>query len=360
LKVDPNIDSRRSGEERFIKERMEGYIHFWVVELKQNPNCIQNYLMGITAWLGKGRVTPEATLFKLARKRIEITELIEGHVRIFARTHPLYLRRKVPFLMNYFEWSDVIGDNHYRQRQELMDRVQLELYQLRLQTALRCGFFFLLRRSEFLPGMLAGQEDRGGSLRWSQVQFRGRGKRVMTWGEMVTGQPEVEEITATILWSKTDRLGATRPVTVRRVSDPGAPCAIRHLVRYLTMGWTSGYIQSREQEVFRLASVECCLTDISDHLLRQVLDLVAVKAKIKEGRLVPHSLRVGGATGLGASNAITVQDLCIQGGGSIKSAEIILRYARASRGQVDHTAIAFDELWTGAAGLQDQEADVWG
>jgi hypothetical protein len=66
-------------------------------------------------------------------------------------------------------------------------------------------------------------------------------------------------------------------------------------------------------------------------LLQNVLDMAASRVDLDptDGRPVPHSLRVGGATAM-ASHGTPMMDRVHRGGWSEKSAMIIVRYARAT------------------------------
>ena len=143
--------------------------------------------------------------------------------------------------------------------------------------------------------------------------------------------------------SKTDLAQAGRLVPLDSFpAESLSACPVRAMMKFLRAGVEAGCILHEHQQVFDLALGRGSIPNISNHALQDILDGVAGRVGLDptDGRLVPHSLRVGGATAM-ASHGTPLVDLVHRGGWSEKSARTIVRYAQATSATGRRAAAAF-------------------
>jgi hypothetical protein len=116
--------------------------------------------------------------------RRDIQASVRGLTKIHARANPASRYKRFPFRIEWITIMDKIIRESYDKKSVSFNRAQknalgnnlksmmVSLPTLRAQTFIRVAFFFLLRKSEILPGMKLGQDKNGGSLKWSNILFK--------------------------------------------------------------------------------------------------------------------------------------------------------------------------------------------
>ena len=114
----------------------------------------------------------------------DLTDTVKGLRKIHAHSNPAVRYKRLPFRLEWITIMDEIIRKHYDARSVSTSRAQRTLLgtnlkpmmillpTLRAQTFIRVAFFFLLKKSEILPGMKKGQDLEGGSLRWENILFK--------------------------------------------------------------------------------------------------------------------------------------------------------------------------------------------
>lgn len=327
-----------------MKVRIEQYAYYHVDLKRKTPTTLQWIFGGVVDQIVKRHGKPEAKRFK-AQVQEFVRETQRGWVRQHAKRRPARYSRKVPFQVDWLTTADEVIDCYYHSKPRLAPGGAADLVKLRLKTALRCGLFYLLRKSEFLPGLSAEQRE---SLKWCDVRCYTRSRRRLTWLQMVDPACVVHSMDILIKVSKTDLAQVGRLVPLDSFpAESRSACPVRAMMKFLRAGVEAGCILHEHQQVFDLALGGGSIPNISNHALQDVLDDVARRVGLDptDGRLVPHSLRVGGATAM-AAHGTPLMDLVHRGGWSEKSARTIVRYAQATSATGRRAAVAFHRVLT--------------
>jgi hypothetical protein len=327
-----------------VKTRVEQYASYHIDIKRRKPSTLQGTFGGVIDRIAARHGQPEARRFKAqVREVMEVTQ--RGWVRRYAAHRSARCDRKVPFQVEWLTIADEVVDQYYQYKTRLAPREVLDLVKLRLKTALRCGLFYLLRKSEFLPGLLTGQRA---SLRWCDVRCYTKSRQRLSWAQMVDPARVVHSMDILIAVSKTDLAQVGRLVPLDAFpAESLAACPVRAMMGFLRAGVAAGCILHEDQQVFDLTVARGDVPNISSHALQDVLDGVASRVGLDptDGRLVPHSLRVGGATAM-AAHGTPMMDLVHRGGWSERSARTIVRYAQATSATGRRAAAAFHGMWT--------------
>jgi len=114
----------------------------------------------------------------------DIQSSVRGLTKIHAHANQASRHKRLPFRIEWITIMDKIIRDYYdkksvsfnwAQKNALDDNLKsmmVSLPTLRAQTFIRVAFFFLLRKSEILPGMKLGRDKEGGSLNWSNILFK--------------------------------------------------------------------------------------------------------------------------------------------------------------------------------------------
>ena len=141
---------------------------------------------------------------------------------------------------------------------------------------------------------------------------------------------------------------------MQRLNVAGRYCVVEGLVRYFQLGIVGGYIRDEAQHMMSLEAGTAPIRHLTATTYDQIFGHFEKNYMygIEKGKIVPHSLRVGGAAAL-AQAGLTVIHLCNQGGWSLESATSIHRYAEATVGAAGIITAAFTGL------TEEIEANVW-
>ena len=120
-------------------------------------------------------------------------------------------------LIKYME--PALDASHHKRKNDVMFRKAIRM-------ALIFGIYFLLRKSEFLPGRSAGKFH--GGLKWKRIRFFTSDGTPIPFPSVRLGTAKFVEIN--IATSKTDTLGYGRLVKHQRVQGPN--CVVHRLEQW--------------------------------------------------------------------------------------------------------------------------------
>jgi len=323
-------------------------------------STVEKYLQSLTASFGgygaEALETRQAAarFYKSILQERTTKDTITGYVKLQARERPAWETQKIPIKVEWLVDLQRIGTNLVqRKHQELKNShpVGYDLTSRRVRLAIAIGFYFLCRKSEYLPGM---NRHVKWCLAWEDVNFLDAEKKELSWEAVAQDRTRVECIMLHIQFSKTDKKGVGRKPVMQRLNVAGRYCVVEELVKYFQLGIAGGYIQNEAQHMMSLNAGPAPIGHLASTTYDQIFDHFEQNYMhgIDKGKIVPHSLRVGGATAL-AQAGLTVIHLCNQGGWSLESATSIHRYAQATVGASGIITAAFTGL------SAETEANVW-
>ena len=188
--------------------------------------------------------------------------------------------------------------------------------------ALQFGIYFLLRKSEYLPGRSAGSFH--GGLSWKNVLFFSEGGFPISWDSINVGQAKWVEIKIPI--SKTDQLGAGRLVKHERVSGPN--CIVKKMEKWAVYSRVA--LGSTPSDfIFWKVDSPPLLIDME---VAAVMKAIVVHLGWDPKKVCVHSLRYGGATMLAAAGL--PQYVIAYFGGWTEGSASLKRYTQVGGGSV--------------------------
>jgi hypothetical protein len=158
--------------------------------------------------------------------------------------------------------------------------------------ALKLGIYFLLRKSEYLPGNKSKGKDQSRGRQWSRIKFFDVAGKPITWPDIRVGRSY--EVVIDIDRSKTDQFGRGRLVRHKRVS--GENCIVKELEIWAT--------ECRDQHNAKASDY---LFQVGERVFVKDSDIAQAMRKTVEhlgwdsSKISAHSLRYGGATMLAAA-----------------------------------------------------------
>lgn len=275
------------------------------------------------------RNSPSTEVISQAFKSDRCQLLLRGFQRVYDKIHPRASRFKAPFTLSMIQRSvrtcraDPSLVMSKRHNPELLDVAVFRAF-----TALCVGFFFLLRRSEYL-----GNPRRDiPPLCMEDIHFFNRyGSRV------AITDIEVEQVTKVkliIRHSKCDSSGRGR-LNSHMASSSARVCIVR-VLRH----WCQSAYRLREalgltdQSAGKtpLFDLPGLLPTLNSDTVNQVMKAIACEVGVPKERVSSHSLRYGGATAMAAAGL--PQYVIAAYGGWTSDSESLVFYTSPSIGMV--------------------------
>lgn len=268
-------------------EEMEGqvvaFIGFEVGLRGMSPMSIkQTYLAAIASGFTAARLRNE---FRAAYKSEWVRFLLRGYINIYARMHPPGEAKKLAFTIELVRFTRAaVGLSTHRRRGE-------SVFVEALSLAMTFGIYFLLRKSEFLPGHSAGVFRAG--MKWKRVSFFTAAGAKIQWGDVRLGAAKVIQIN--VARSKTDQLGFGR--LVKHEAVPGEHCIVRKMESWAEFCRGSLGAGS-DDHLFCVGAGPPVVTDLE---VAWAMKAIVVHLGWDSRKISAHSLRYGGATMLAAA-----------------------------------------------------------
>jgi hypothetical protein len=223
--------------------------------------------------------------FDLARRNPTIKFLLRGYIRIFSVMHPADGMKKMAFTIELVKFLEpaLVKSDHERRLDPLFMKVA--------SLALNFGIYFLLRKSEFLPGRSAGKFH--GGLQCKHVLFFSEGGFPISWDNVHIGAAKYMEIKIPV--SKTDQLGSGRLVKHERVSGPN--CIVKRFERWALFSRVAFQSTALDFIFWKIGSPPI----ITDLEVATIMKAIVVYLGWDSKKVCVHSLRYGGATMLAAA-----------------------------------------------------------
>ena len=254
------------------------YIGFEIGIRKMNPNSIKScYLGAITNAFVLKNIE---NWFELACKKKLVKLVMEGYLRIYHQVNPLSGQRKLAFTLELVKYLRIAVS---QKRQLVMNDIKLKA----LDLALKIGIYFLLRKSEYLPG------NKTNGLKWKNIKLFDMKGFQIAWSN--ANQSNVSTITLDIPYSKTDKYGIGRVVTHTRTNEEC--CIVQSIVQWLIICRDQLKIDYNGY-LFKNMNDENIITD---QLVTEVMKDIVTYLGWKSDKVSSHSLRYGGATMLAAA-----------------------------------------------------------
>ena len=243
------------------------------------------YLAAIASHFVGSRVLRNG--FSEAVRSDQVKYVLRGYLKIYSLMHPAGEAKKLAFTIELVKYLKVVLSADHRRKHG-------GLFAWGLDLALKFGIYFLLRKSEFLPGCsrVASEPVRPG-MRFKVIRFYDFGGRVVPWGRVFPGCAKSVEIL--VPRSKTDQYGYGR--VVRHVRVSGVNCIVKELERW-TAHCRDMLGAGPEDGLFCIRGAPFLVeeADVAAAMKKIVVHLGWDSSKISA-----HSLRYGGATMLAAA-----------------------------------------------------------
>jgi hypothetical protein len=251
---------------------LSAYACFEVVVRGNNPDSIsKSYLGAIGNHVDLNSLNPN---FQLARtdKRFSLT--MKGLKRVYRDIHPEIESRKMAVTLNMLDYiDDALGSP---------TDVCSTIIRFVETLALRMGIYFLMRRSEYLPG----RSTRG--VQWKHILFYNSHGDLISRHSLQRGQAHT--VVNNIPFSKTDPHGRGRIVSHFRQPD-GFPCIVRDMEEWAII--SRDRLNAIDDDYFFEVHGSPL---VYDRRLVAILRAVARYLGIRDHAISLHSLRYGGAT----------------------------------------------------------------
>ena len=273
---------------KYTNEELESYIAAFIgfeIGLRGlSPLSIKRvYLPAITSeFVGRGIKNN----FGIVTRSAFIKYLMRGYMKIEAKIHPAGEAKKLAFTMELVKYlgPSLDGSNCKRKDDPIFRRA--------IRMALMFGIYFLLRKSEYLPGLSAGKFHSG--LRWARIRFYTADGLRIPFENVQKGTAKFVEIN--IAKSKTDQLGYGRLVKHQRTE--GNNCIVHRLEQWATI--CKDKCDATENDyIFSINGK--ALPIVSDKEVASAMKMIVVHLGWNPQKICVHSLRYGGATMLAAA-----------------------------------------------------------
>ena len=223
--------------------------------------------------------------FEAARKAPIVNFVLRGYIKIYSAMHPAGEVKKLAFTIELVKYTDITlqlsSVIKYRNR----------LFIRAVKLAMSFGIYFLLRKSEFLPGNSAGKFHAG--LQWKNIKFFTNNGAIIRWETIGIISAKYLEIKIPI--SKTDQLGFGRLVKHERV--PGPHCIVQKMEQW-AKELRNNYQWKENDHLFFKTGHPPVLSDID---VSNVMKSIVVHLGWDPKKICVHSLRYGGATMLASA-----------------------------------------------------------
>jgi hypothetical protein len=252
------------------------YIGFEVGIRKMNPNSIKACYLG--ALSNVFVLKNIENVFEFACKKKLVKLVLDGYLRIHHQANPISGQRKLAFTLELVKYLKD-ATSHRSNINEIMLNA--------LEVALKMGIYFLLRKSEYLPG------TNSAGLKWKDIKCYNAAGFEVDLNNI--SYDKVETITLNIPYSKTDKYGIGRVVTHTKTNQKC--CIVRSITEWICLcrdrlkSTSSGY-------VFKFSNGD---NIINDQLVAQTMKDIVSFLGWKSDKVSAHSLRYGGATMLAAA-----------------------------------------------------------
>ena len=248
-----------------------------------NPDSLRKvYLSAISSYFVGAGVRNE---FADARRSPSVQYVLRGYRKIYSLMHPAGGAKKLAFTIELVKYlKDVLTGAQLAKQGGLFARG--------LELALKFGIYFLMRKSEYLPGYARDPEPARLGMRFSVIRFFDSVGGTVKWGSISVGCAKSVEIL--VPRSKTDQYGYGRVVRHTRV--PGPNCIVKELEKWVFH--CRSVLHAIESDcLFCIRGVPIVLdTDVAD-VMKSIVNHLGWDAS----KVSAHSLRYGGATMLAAA-----------------------------------------------------------
>ena len=157
-------------------EELEGiiirFLAFEVGLRGMSPDSIRKvYLGGIASYFVGAGIRNE---FAEARRSAAVSYVLRGYMKIYSLMHPAGEAKKLAFTIELVKYlRNILTAEQLRQRGGLFAKG--------LELALKFGIYFLMRKSEYLPGYARETEPVRVGMRFSVVRFYDDAGNVLKW-----------------------------------------------------------------------------------------------------------------------------------------------------------------------------------
>lgn len=248
-----------------------------------SPESIRKvYLGGIASYFVGAGIRNE---FAAARRSAAVSYVLRGYMKIYSVMHPAGEAKKLAFTIELVKYlRNILTAEQLRRRGGLFAKG--------LVLALKFGIYFLMRKSEYLPGYARDSEPVRYGMRFSVIRFYDDAGNVVKWKAIEKGCAKSVEIL--VPRSKTDQYGYGRVVRHTRVVGPN--CIVKELESWISFCRDSlGAVES--DGLFCIGGSPILTdTDVAGAMKKIVVFLGWDASKVSA-----HSLRYGGATMLAAA-----------------------------------------------------------
>ena len=266
-----------------MESHVAAFIGFEVGLRGMSPWSIKKtYLGAIASGFVKARIRNE---FRAACKSEWIKFLLRGYVNVYSRMHPASDFKKLAFTVELVRFTkEALRSSGHRRGDE-------RLFVKAVTLAMTFGIYFLLRKSEYLPGGTAAL-SRGG-IRWRRVRFFDDTGAKIPWEKVRLGRAKMIQVN--VVRSKTDQHGFGRLVKHEVVH--GENCIVKKVEVWAS--YCRDILHATEEDfMFRVGSAVPLVTDSE---VAGVMKAIVSHLGWDVSKISAHSLRYGGATMLAAA-----------------------------------------------------------
>jgi hypothetical protein len=240
LKVPTEIVTSREGEAELTRLRIRAYLYDCIVVNKPKllPSTAEKYLQNLIAVFGGLDEKEDATkrtvaqFYKRTLQEPNQKMIIIGYHKAHAARKPAWMSKKIPIKAEWIKELQRIGVQkvqHSLCDLKLSHPVGYELAGRRVHLAIAIGFYFLCRKSEYLPGM---NPHVSWCVAWEGVSFYDATGKELEWYNVAENKVQVDAVSLHIQNSKTDAKGIGRTPSMKRMNVAGHYCVVNELVDY--------------------------------------------------------------------------------------------------------------------------------
>ena len=213
---------------RELSQIITSFISFEVGVRGMNPNSIKKvYIRAINSYFGSHLIE---NYFDMASKSFFVKYVMRGFLKIHHLIHPKGEAKKLAFTVELVQYVDaaVVGKKLKGKDNAIFMRA--------IKLAMKFGIYFLMRKSEFLPGRSSGGavDRKGLPFRW--LQFASKDGHTIEWDNIKI--KKAQSVSINITKSKMDQFGKGRIVRHNRVA--GENCIVKELEDWVT--WCRDHI----------------------------------------------------------------------------------------------------------------------
>ena len=267
-----------------MSQIIAGFISFEVGIRCMNPNSIKKvYLGAVNSYFGSHRISNH---YDTAYKSFYVRYVLRGFLKINRFIHPLSEAKKLAFTIELVQYTDAALKGSAKKRHN--DAIFIRAVKL----AMKFGIYFLMRKSEYLPGRSPGSigDRKGLPLKW--IKFS-------TKDGVDIASKDIKAIRAfsvciNIARSKMDQYGKGR--IIRHNRTKGENCIVKELENWIV--WCRDSLGATHLDaLFQIREFQI----LNDDDVADVMKRVVVHLGWDSSKVSAHSLRYGGATMLAAA-----------------------------------------------------------